>query len=326
MNKTTKRLLIGGAVFGGQAAVNSLIAALSRPPSPSLHGERRDFPWDWGRVSYTVKGSGRPLLLVHGVYPGASSFEWRSNFDALAQDYRVYAPDLLGFGLSDKPNAPYSAHLYTRLMEDFQRVVIGEPAFICASSLGSAFCVAAYKMVPLARKMALVCPTGITHLRDPESLGGRLIDGLFQTPVLGLSLYNAVASRKSIRRYLEAEVYADPARVTADLAQQYHAMAHQPGAQHAVRAFLSGRLNINIAYAFSDLDIPVLLLWGRRAQKTSLSDADAFIGRNPCALLRVFDHSGLLPHEEEASAFNASLREFLGAGAVQLAEAAGIHG
>jgi len=319
VNKTTKRLLIGGAVIGAQAAANSLIAVLSRAPSPPLEGERREFPWDWGRVNYSVKGSGQPLLLVHGIYVGASSYEWRSNFDALARDYRVYAPDLLGFGLSDRPNAPYSAHLYTRLLEDFQRVVIGEPAFVCASSLSAAFCIAANKMVPLARKMAFVCPVGIKHLHAPEALGGRVIDGVLQAPVLGLNLYNALASHKSIRHYLEAEVYADPQHVTPEMVRQYHAMAHQPGAQYPIRAFLSGRLNINTAYAFSELDIPVVLLWGRRATKTPVSDADAFIDRNPRAHLRVFDHSALLPHDEEAATFNEALREFLGARAAQLA-------
>jgi hypothetical protein len=51
-----------------------------------------------------------PLLLIHGF--GASIYHWRYNIPILARDYHVYAIDLLGFGLSDKPIIDYSAELW----------------------------------------------------------------------------------------------------------------------------------------------------------------------------------------------------------------------
>lgn len=51
-----------------------------------------------------------PLLLIHGF--GASIYHWRYNIPVLARDYHVYAIDLLGFGLSDKPIIDYSAELW----------------------------------------------------------------------------------------------------------------------------------------------------------------------------------------------------------------------
>lgn len=61
------------------------------------------------RVGCWIGGSGPALLLLHGSGPGASSIgNWRTILDVLAQDYRVLAIDLIGFGASDrKPAAPY---------------------------------------------------------------------------------------------------------------------------------------------------------------------------------------------------------------------------
>jgi pimeloyl-ACP methyl ester carboxylesterase len=303
--------LYAGLALGVPAAINAIIQMQRRVPLAPLDGDARDYAWSWGRVRYYVKGDGPPLLLLHGVYAGASAYEWRHNFDELSQSYRVYAPDLLGFGLSDKPNAPYTANLYVRLVEDFMREVVGEPTMICASSLSSAFAIAAQPITPMARKLALVCPTGIVRLNDPNAIAGKVTNAVLKAPVYGKGLYNCITSKAGIRHYLRDNVYADPSFVTDASVEYHHAVAHQPGARHAVRAFISGRLNADVGYAFSRLEIPVMLLWGRRARVTPLPDADEFIGRNPRADLHVFDHSGLLPHQEEASAFNEVLSEFL---------------
>ncbi len=58
------------------------------------------------RINYREQGSGRAVLLVHGL-AGASSF-WRETIRVLSRDFRVIAPDLLGFGDSDKPRMEYS--------------------------------------------------------------------------------------------------------------------------------------------------------------------------------------------------------------------------
>jgi pimeloyl-ACP methyl ester carboxylesterase len=310
--------MIGGALVAGPAAINALISLRRRTPLQPLPGEMRDYAWNWGRVKYYTAGEGDPLLLVHGVYAGASAYEWRENFEALSQNFRVYAPDLLGFGLSEKPNVPYSANLYVRLIEDFMREVIGEPTLICASSLSAAFCVAAQPITPMARKLALICPTGILHLRDPHAIGNRAIEKALKTPVYGKTFYNGLTSLTGIRHYLEAEAYHDPREISDQEVQYLHAVAHQPGAHYAVRAFIAGKLNLDISYTFWRMDKPILLLWGRHARVTPLSDAQEFQERNPRTDLRIFEESALLPHVEESFEVNDMLAEFFGAEAMAM--------
>ena len=70
--------------------------------------DRAEYPFeshhvdlDVGRMHYVDEGEGRPLVLLHGN--GTWSFLYRHFIQNLADDYRCIAPDLFGFGLSDKP-------------------------------------------------------------------------------------------------------------------------------------------------------------------------------------------------------------------------------
>gem|GEM_PF-5993958 len=56
---------------------------------------------------YLTGGEGKPVILLHGGASCASD-EWEPNLAPLAQNYRVYAPDLVGFGDSDKPDTEYA--------------------------------------------------------------------------------------------------------------------------------------------------------------------------------------------------------------------------
>jgi pimeloyl-ACP methyl ester carboxylesterase len=316
MNRLLKGAMWGGILFGVPALVNTAIYKLSSTPDSPLFGEEHLWEWTWGRVHYRVKGQGKPLLLVHGVYAGASDYEWRENFDILARHYRVYAIDLLGFGASEKPDISYTANLYTRLLEDFVREIISEPTYILASSLSSAFAVTAARRLNGTdgvgvEKLALVCPTGIHHLSKSAGAVGKLAGTVLNVPILGTTLYNKITSMADIRTYLREMVYADESRVTQDIVEHAHAEAHQEGSEFAARAFISGRLNTNIASDFASLNIPVLLLWGWYGKTTPVTDANDFLDRNPHARLHIFEQSGLLPHEEEATEFNSVVRSFL---------------
>ena len=67
------------------------------------------FSFESLRVAFTTLGQGRPLLLLHGSGPGASSLgNWRTVMGRLAEHYTVHAMDLIGFGQSDRrPQQPY---------------------------------------------------------------------------------------------------------------------------------------------------------------------------------------------------------------------------
>ncbi len=311
MNKTLKTLLWTGAGAAALAAANNAVFSRAKALGNTLGGEGRFWPGPYGDLFYTKQDQspedrGRPIVLLHGIYTGASGYEWRKNFDALSEHGLVYAPDWLGFGLSDKPRIRYTAAQYVEQLAQFLREVVKQPCTLVASSLACAYAVqVAVDQPGLVESLVLVCPTGFRHLSQPRGAGGELTYQLTHAPGLGTTLHNLGASLPGLRAYLMNQTYFDPSFVDDALLDHYSTASHQYGAQNAPPSFYAGLLNHDVADAFPRLTQKTLrLVWGREARLTPLSDAEAFLAANPRAELTVLDKSGLLPHDEQAQAFN----------------------
>lgn len=308
-------MLAGGAGVAALAALNAAIQRnASEPDDSALGGEAHFFNWKHGRVFYKTAGqdhSGPPLVFVHGIGAGASSFMWRKNFDELAKDFHVYAFDLLGFGFSDKPPAAsYSADLYVELISDFIREVSGYPANVAASSLGAAYAIRVADEHPeLINAMVLNGPSGSDTLSRRPGMAGAAFYGLLQSPVLGTSFYNVMASERSIRDYARDNLFYDHRRVTDRLVTNLYATSHQSGAQHAIAAFLSGYLNTDTRAPFSRLSQNTVLVWGKQDTTTPVENGTSLITLNSNSKLEVFDYCRMMPEQEHPERFNTLVRE-----------------
>jgi pimeloyl-ACP methyl ester carboxylesterase len=307
-------VLAGGAGVAALAAVNASIKRNASDPDDSALGGRPQFyPWKHGRIFYKVAGQhnpGNPILFVHGVSAGASSFMWRKNFDDLAQTFNVYAIDLLGFGFSDKPaTAPYSADLYVDQIADFIRDITGQPVNIIASSLSAAYSIRVADEHPeLINSLILNSSVGYNTLNTRPGMTGAAFYGLLQSPVLGTSFYNVMASERSIREHARNNLFYDPRRVTNRFVANMYSTSHQEGAQYAIAAFVSGYLNTDTRAAFSRLKQPVTLVCGKQDRSTPLSKAVEITSQNGNARLELFDRCRMLPEQEHPETFNELVR------------------
>ncbi len=317
------RLAAGlAAASAGAAGALALANWLARlgvgEPEAPLRGETGYYPWTQGSVRYTVKGRGEPLALIHGVYPGASSFEYRKVFDRLAERYRVFALDLLGFGQSGRPAIDYTPALYIELIEDFLRQVVGatdHPAHVIASGMSAAYVILAAAQHPAYFSgLVLIEPVGLPGDARPV---GRLALGarraLLRSPLIGEGLYNLAVSRPGLRLRLGNTAYSSANEVSDDILDQYYTLAHQPGARFAPADALAGALATPVSATFAGLSIPTLLVWGRHDHNSPVSRARAFQELRPGLELRVFPTGGM-PQEEAPDAFlrevTAWLRSF----------------
>ena len=306
-----KILLSGGALLGAAAAYNAFARKGVDQLTNLIGGEEGGFEWRERRVAFTKRGSGPPILLLHGIHAAAWSYEWRNNVDALARTNTVYTIDLLGFGLSERPAIRYSARLYISLISDFVSRVIDEPTVLVASSLS-----AAYAIVLAARDphrfpaVCLIAPSGLVRLNEPVGIGGEAGRLAVDTPIAGTAMFNALVSRPQLRRYLK-NVYSNDALVTKELVDIYYTTSHQRGARHAPAAFLSGHLNIDVRHALRRLSQPALLVWGEQGSMAPVEEFRGFREIKRDFEISVLAPAGDLPHDERSEDFNVILSTWL---------------
>ncbi|MNL25466.1 hypothetical protein D3C87_1469490 [compost metagenome] len=107
------------------------------------------------------------------------------------------------------------------------------------------------------------------------------------------------------------------------MVRHYWTSAHQPGAEHAARAFVSGLLNRSIRAELPQIQTSLGIVWGaHNAYQNLLTEAEAFAQLSPRALSRVFENGAGLPHDEDPATFNRFVLDFFGAiPAIALTEA-----
>jgi pimeloyl-ACP methyl ester carboxylesterase len=315
VKKLLRPVLAGAGVAGTLAAINR---GLRDGPLPTNHvgGTQRRWTWRGYEIFATEAGSGPFVLLVHGIYAGASSYEYRKLFTLLAKTHRVVAFDLLGCGLSERPNLAYSGELFVEQVVDALGEFAAEPTTLVGSSLGAAFAIrATARASDRVAHLVTICPTGLGGVLDGDpSPAQGVITALIGAPFIGEILFNGLASRPSLRWFLEHQSYADKSSVTPAVLDHYYAVTHQPGARYVPAHFVGGALNINVARDLPFVTAPVLVAWGEHPPSiNSLANAQEYVQLARDGSLVTFARSGLLPHEEEPEAVATAIEGFLAA-------------
>jgi len=286
---------------------------------PALPAERREITGEAGRLSYYVAGEGPPMLLVHSINAAGSAYEVRPIFERMQAERRVYAPDLPGFGFSDRSPRRYEAALYVAAIHDMLDAIAAEAGAeavdALALSLSSEFLArVAIERVEDLRSLALVTPTGFGHgsaeRRGPPGSSREvpLLYGLFTFPLWSRAFYDLLVSRRSIRYFLR-KTFGSP-QIDEGLADYDYLTSHQPGARHAPYAFISGRLFSNdIRTVYEKLSLPVWMPHGTRGDFKDFSEA-GWTKARPNWTVQAYA-TGALPHFEQPEAFCEAYRRFL---------------
>jgi len=321
-NRIRKALRPLGAVAGltGAAALVNRSLRNAALPSNWVGGVRR--PWTWRGYDIFVTEllaqpdapPADPVLLVHGIYGGASSFEFRKLAPLLAERRRVLALDLLGSGLSAMPNVDYTPDLFVDQIIDAIGEFFPGPLVLVGSSLGGSYAIRAALRAPdRIKRLVAICPAGIDGVLDSEpGLVRRLAGNAFRSPLLGETAFNALASKPSLHYFLSKRAYADAASITPEILDQYYATTHQPGARYVPAHVVGGALNVNVARDLPFVEAPILVLWGSEASRVNpASNAAEFVRLARDGRSVVFTGSASLPHEERPRDVAAAIEAFV---------------
>lgn len=268
---------------------------------------------DAGAITYYAdpRGSGPPLVLLHGVNATASSYEVKPIFEHFRGQRPVYAVDLPGFGLSERSDRAYTPRLYASALLHTLRQVAAKGGHVLALSLSAEFAALAALDAPeLVRSLALVAPTGFERAGS-RPIAERLRMGLAKAaalPGLGRALFEGAVQRPAIDYFL-GKVFAG--RVDEGLAKYAYETSHRAGAWHAPGAFLRGALHTaDIRRAYASIREPVLVLHDQAPYGAS-EEIDSFVRAHGSWRAQRVGPSRGLPHFERPEATFGAIETFL---------------
>lgn len=297
-----------GMVFVAIGVTLRHMLVTPQPLESLLPGEAHLYRWRHGHIFYKTMGDSSmpPLVLIHAPSIGASAYEMHNIVAALAQDYYVYAPDLLGFGLSDRPRMQYTAETYIALCHDFLTDVVKQPASLLASGLSCDYAVMVARDYPEScTKLVLISPMDI--LSGTRKL--RPWSTFLALPAVGFFLYALLCTRLALRLLLARRRSPHQGSVPRAEIDYLYALTHQFGGEHAPLALLAGTLSVMTTQAFDTLPQPTLILWGIKALNAarSIANADHLPHTTEMALIQ---EAGAYVHEECPAIVVAHMREW----------------
>jgi len=252
--------------------------------------------------SYVCAGEGEPLVLIHGF--DSSLMEFRRLLPELAQNFKVYALDLLGFGFGDRSATERAdPEAIKQHLKAFLEQVVGDtPVTLVGASMGGGAAIDFITSYPeLIKKLVLIDAVGFA--------GGPAI-GKFMFPPLDKWATDFLKSPK-VRRKISERAYYDKSFVTpdAEVCASLHLLT--PGWAKWLIAFTkSGGYNF-LSKRITEVSVPTLILWGRQDRILGTKDAKRFEQEIAHSTLIWIEESGHVPHLEQAKTTAKHIADFV---------------
>ena len=253
------------------------------------------------------------LVFFHGFGGGSSAYEWSKVYPAFATEYRILAPDLIGWGRSEHPPRNYLVEDYITTLIEFIEKTCGSPTDVIASSLTAAIVIrAAIARPDLFKSLILTIPSGLSDFG--QDYGRSFFAQLVGTPILDRLLYSTgIATDGGIRSFLEQRQFADSRRVYQEIVDAYLESALEPNAEYAALSFVRGDLSFDLSLYITQLTTPTAIIWGEKSQFTGPEIGQRLANLNPEAI-KVFqplENVGLTPQLEIPAVTIGLIRQYL---------------
>jgi pimeloyl-ACP methyl ester carboxylesterase len=200
------------------------------------------------------------LVLLHSINAAPSAMEIRPLFEHYRDKRPVMAPDLPGFGLSDRAAVSYSAVQYARWIAQWLKDFKSPPDIVVLSLTGEFVARAILEQGTRVRSLTLISPTGMGTASPPSLPDGSRLERVLNSPWVGQSLFRALTTKASIRWFLNK---AFVGQTPEYLVQYAWETARQPGAHLVPLKFLTFSLFTEQAMSrlYSRLTLPCLVLY-----------------------------------------------------------------
>lgn len=262
-------------------------------------------------LHYVEKGSGQPLVMVHGF--GGSTFSFRYQVDEFSHSYRAIAIDLKGFGFSERPEGgDYSLTEQARLVLRALDVLGVDRFVLMGHSMGG----------DVAMRIASTAPERVEKLILAATSTGRKVWLMPRFSIFRPALFFFM--RLNAPRYAGKLFYDRKAVDSKAIIEGYRATHRIKGSRNVVwEMWHSLRKDRGIDY--KAIRVPTLILWAEKERILPLPGLSLkwLQKKLPDAELVMIPRTGHLLLEERPEACNAAIRRFLaGASEAEVQEAA----
>ncbi|HEY8303154.1 MAG TPA: alpha/beta fold hydrolase [Solirubrobacteraceae bacterium] len=266
-----------------------------------------------GKAVNTIDlGAGPALVFVHGL--SGSWPNWLEQLPVFADDHRVIAMDLPGFGHSPMPVDPITISAYARILDRLLETLGVSAATVVGNSMGGFVSAELAIAFPQrVERLVLVSAAGISTYRhrDVERIEPYL--RRLAPMVAAYTGWTAARSdwmsrRRGLRNLTLGMVTRHPSRLPAPLAAEQLRGAGKPGFMQALRA----NIDYPVRERLPEIACPTLIVWGDKDKVISVRDASVFEELIPDSRKAIFEDTGHMAMLERPTAFNRLLADFIG--------------
>lgn len=253
-------------------------------------------------TNYHDLGEGDPIMFIHGSGPGVSAYaNWRLSMPMLAQKFRVIAPDMAGFGYTDRPeDMTYNMDVWVKQIIDLMDALDIEKTHLVGNSFGGALALALSIAYPERfEKIVLMGAMGVEF---------ELTDGLDQA-------WGYTPGLENMRSLLDTFAYSR-VLVTDELAQMRYEASIRPGFQESFGSMFPVPRQVSVSdMASSEEDIKgidkdVLIIHGRDDKVIPFENSIRLHRLIERSQLHSFGQCGHWSQIEHGERFNKLLLDF----------------
>jgi len=244
------------------------------------------------KFNFKVAGDGQPILILHGW--GASSSSWERVQEILANNnYKVFCPDLPGFGKTDSPKEAWGVSDYVDWVLEFTKSQNLKDFVLIGHSFGGRISIKFANYYPKKVKFLILCDSA--GLKIKPSFGRRIIltfVGFFKL-IFGITFFSKI--KEEMKNLL---LFAIP---NTDYAK----------ASKIMKEVMKRVLEENLFIYLNEIKSKTLIVWGKKDKLVPVEHAYVFKKEIQDSQLEIIPNVGHSPHLKVPKKFSDIILDFL---------------
>ena len=258
--------------------------------------EQREVTIGTIKTTYLLCGSGEPVIFLHGA--GAGAVTWYPTINAISKNFQVIAPDIVGYGESDKPDAPYNRPYFSNWLKDFLKELKISKAHIVGLSQGGAIALQfAIDNAEMVNKLVLI---------DAAGLGAKVSFWPLIGTIWMNSFPSSIANRFNSRYILHKPINRDPNHSSYSIA-----VLKYKGGKNAFKQGRGTAVSKIPEELLKQIENETLIIWGKDDKLFPVEYGEAAAKIIPNAKLHIIQNAGHLSLMDQPEIFNKTLDDFL---------------